>query len=190
MSPDALVYVSGPPAAGKSTLMRELTACCHRTAATTLFAHDVLTVGGVPVGIELGRRRDAFSGTDALGMSVNPRAIEWIGRRPARLVLAEGDRLANTKFLSAARAAGYDVTLVCLDADPATLAARADARGSRQSPAWVRGRVTKAARLAETADAAGWRLIRLDATETPSRLAARLHSDLPALRPLNPGGPP
>jgi ribose 1,5-bisphosphokinase PhnN len=179
-----LVYLSGPPAVGKSTLMRELTAGCLRDQRDSPFAHDLLLADGRAVGVELGRRRETFSGTDALGMSVNPRACAWITRRPVPLVLAEGDRLANTTFLSAASAAGYTVTLVNLTADPATLAARAQERGSRQNPSWVRGRVTKAARLADT-PAAAWRLVRLDATAPPPALTAQLRAKVPALAGLS-----
>jgi ribose 1,5-bisphosphokinase PhnN len=186
-----LIYLSGPPAVGKSTLMAELTRHCRRTEGSAPFAHDLLKVNGATVGVELGRRRGAFSGTDALSMSVNPRACAWISRRPARLILAEGDRLANATFLTVAAESGYAVTLINLTADPDTLAARAATRGSDQNPAWARGRATKADRLAAAAVVAGWTVIHINgAARAPDELAASLRAQIPALQPLDPGGAP
>lgn len=146
----ALVYIIGPPAAGKSTLMAALTRHCHRSSRVKPFAHDVLLSNdGYVLGIELGRRRAQFSGTDALSMSVSPLACRFVAGKPYPLVLGEGDRLAHLKFLDSAAAAGVEVNVVYLDADRALLDQRAGQRGSAQNASWRSGRATKARRLYE-----------------------------------------
>jgi ribose 1,5-bisphosphokinase PhnN len=144
-----LIYLVGPPGVGKSTLMACLTARCERQPDLKPFAHDWLYRDTTPVGIELGRRREAFSGTDAMSMSVQPKAVEWIARRRHELILAEGARLATYGFLTAARTAGYAVTLVHLNAPEKELEARRRARGSDQNPSWIAGATSRARRIAE-----------------------------------------
>lgn len=149
-----LLYIVGPPGAGKSTLMAELTRHCDRLTATGPVPHDLLCRPrgddqNADVAVEIGRRRAAFSGTDALGMSIQSKAVEWIATRPHALVLAEGARLGTTGFLLAARRAAYRVVLVHLDPPPDALAGRRAQRGSNQNPAWMRGAATRARRLAE-----------------------------------------
>lgn len=145
-----LLYLVGPPGVGKTTIMSELTSGLDRETVLDPFAHDVLRRGGRRVGTEMGRRREAYSGTDALSMSVQPRAVDWISTRPDEIVLAEGARLANRGFLLAARDAGYRVLLVYLHAPPPTLVIRRKIRGSDQNPQWIKGATTRATRIAET----------------------------------------
>lgn len=149
MNDRLLLYLVGPPGVGKSTVMAELTSRCGREQSLQPFAHDVLVRQDREVGVELGRRRASFSGTDALGMSVQPRAVEWIASRPHRLVLGEGARLGTVGFLTAARTAGYRVLLVHLSAPEDVLERRRALRGSRQSPSWMQGAETRAQRLAD-----------------------------------------
>lgn len=183
-----LVYVAGAPATGKSTLMAALTAgCAARVPRAKPFAHDVLADDhGFPIGIELGRRRPDFPGTDALSMSVSPLACQFMETRPAELVLAEGDRLATQRFLDAAQAAGYDVHLVYLVAPKDILDLRCVRRGSSQNPGWRRGRATKAERLAYYGrDLWGNPVQCIDtASLSPERAAAWLRRVIPALRRL------
>ncbi len=144
-----LVYLVGPPGVGKTTLMEALTARCERQSEAKPFAHDWLYRDTTPVGIELGRRREAFSGTDALSMSVQPKAVEWIARKRHPLILAEGARLATYGFLSAARNAGYGVTLFYLVAPEEELQGRREGRGSDQNPSWIKGAQSRARRIAD-----------------------------------------
>jgi hypothetical protein len=185
MSSRHLVYLSGPPGAGKSTLMAALTAACGRYPRSQPFAHQVLfDRDGSVQGIELGRRRDTFPGTDTLSMSVSPRACAWLATHPAELILGEGDRLATRGFLDAAAASGYTVTLVHVTAPQADLDARCTQRGSTQNDTWRRGRATKAQRLAAYA-AQHHTLLLADTTRHPADvLAAHLHASTPALAAL------
>jgi P-loop Nucleotide Kinase3 len=178
-----LVYLCGPPGAGKSALMAALTARCDRQPCGDRVPCDILFRGGRPVGCEVGRRRPGFPGTDALSMSIAPAAREWIAAGPYRLVLGEGARLASLSFLLAARdGGGYRVHLVHLDAPQAILEARRARRGSSQAEAWARGRATAAANLAQAAESAGMGVARLGtAGSTAGELAVRLMADIGGL---------
>jgi predicted nucleotide kinase in modified base biosynthesis len=175
-----LCYVSGPPGAGKSTLMAALTDGCARTPVSVPFAHDTLTVNGNPVGVELGRRREKFPGTDTLAMNVHAAAAAWISRKPHATVLGEGARLATTGFMFAARAAGYRLIVVALDADDGLLRERRDARGARQNETWAKGATTRARRFAHRI-ALEATVYHLPARAAPQDLAAALAADEPAL---------
>ena len=142
-----LFYMVGPPGVGKSTVMEELTKNCDRKLKDKPFAYSTLERHGETVGIELGKRREKFSGTDALSMSVEPIARDWIGTKPHSLIMGEGARLGTIGFLSAARGVGYKVILVYLHADERTLQERRDGRGSQQSPRWMAGARTRAWRV-------------------------------------------
>jgi hypothetical protein len=149
---DRLIYLVGQPGTGKSTLMARLTEPYYRQSYTDPVARDVLLTGeGELVGAELGVRRDAFSGTDALPSAVIDKAVPWIATRPYPLILAEGARLANKRFLYAGLDAGYAVTLVLLDHDDAETwrKLRAKQIGRTQNPAWVKGRLSASRNLAD-----------------------------------------
>lgn len=138
-------YIIGEPGAGKSTLVDHLTRGLPHETAEQPFAHRYYDCGV----FEIGRRRHEFSGTDALAMNVQPEAIRFIeGIRPA-LLLAEGDRLANEKFFKALVAIGYELTVYVV-AGSERAALQRSLRGTGQNAAWVKGRITKNARLAES----------------------------------------
>lgn len=146
-----LIYLIGEPGSGKSTLMRAMTVGLDpintRDGVMPIVEHRNRTSGLIEV-VEVGQRRDTFSGTDALSMGIMPRAVEWVRTTTHPLVVGEGDRLASPKFWDAARAAGFDVRIVEVSVDPDVAAARRWARGSRQSSTWLRGRRTRVANLA------------------------------------------
>ncbi|URC18108.1 adenylate kinase [Mycobacterium phage Zenteno07] len=150
---DRLIYLIGAPGSGKSTLMARLTSHLEREPQTGgPVAHDLLRfMDGVVAGAEIGRRRELFGGTDALPASIIEKAIPWIETRPYELLLAEGARLANKRFLEAAVAAGYEVHLAHLDHPDVEVwrAKRSDEIGKVQDAAWVKGRTTASAKLAE-----------------------------------------
>jgi hypothetical protein len=153
-----LIYLVGQPGSGKSTLMSKLTAAFdrHKIAPNDAYpvAHDVLTerVTGEVVGAELGVRRELFSGTDALPSSIIDKAAPWVRSQPYPLLLAEGARLANRRFIDAALEGGYEVTLVLLDHNDAEdwRKVRSKAIGKTQNPSWVKGRLSASRNLADT----------------------------------------
>lgn len=156
-----LIYLVGQPGAGKSTLMAALTADYDRVPARPPdfpVAHDQLVnrITGAVIGAEIGILRDAFSGTDALPSAVIDKAVPWIQSRPYDLMLGEGARLGNKRFITAAVNAGYDVTLALLEHDEAEdwRAIRSKALKRTQNESWVRGRATASRNLADAFDGA------------------------------------
>lgn len=156
-----LVYVIGNPGAGKSTAVRSALAHLGCTAGQSVevpIAHTRHQPS--PSGLvvwEMGRQRAAFSGTDALAMNVQPKAIRWVealqepGANAPDVLIGEGDRLATRGFLLSAP----DLTLVLVNVPIETAQARGIARAAdidrpAQQASWFRGRCTKVANLAET----------------------------------------
>ena len=171
-----LVYLIGPPASGKSTLMAHLRAGYEAVPRKGSVPHILLTDPryGDTQGIEIGALRDKFSGTDALRMDIHPHACEWIKTTQWPLVLAEGARLATRAFLTAA-AAQYEVHLAHLSAPDAVLDARCEQRASTQSPTWRRGAASRARNLADWSVEQPWiTLHRLNSTSPTPLLAAAL----------------
>lgn len=177
-----LTYIIGQPGSGKSTLVRALT--CRTTASpgkVDAVPVVVYTSDGTPIAIELGRRRDTFSGTDALSMGILPKALDALAVMAAahngwHAVFAEGDRLATVKFFVGARDRGWNVTVVHLDTPDSLCAARRLARGSTQADGWVRGRITKTANLVAACEKVGVPVITVAVAETatPSDVAAQV----------------
>ena len=160
-------YLIGQPGAGKTTLLATLLAGAvpdpHSQPVPHLAYYD--RVGSI-LGAEIGKRRDTFAGTDALALGVQPKAVAWVHTQPFDLLIAEGDRLANDGFFKAVEGAGYTLTVLWLDTPDAEAQRRRDARGSRQNPTWVKGRVSKVAGLAQR-----WPVVRLDGTRPTAELA-------------------
>lgn len=171
--PKHLLYLIGQPGSGKSTLAAALTGDLPSEVWPKPFAHTIWIAPGARV-LELGVRRETFSGTDTLGMSVQPLAVEWIGRCGCDFVLAEGDRLANDGFFNAALAAGYSLRLLRLMVSSEVAAhrraARAHALGTKlQNDGWLKGRVSKVRNLAVRWDGL---LEEIDADQSPERVLA------------------
>ena len=173
-----LFCLIGQPGSGKTTVVR---AGLRGVASRQEFRpvpHLVYRDG-----IQLGVARWPFGGTDALPMNAQSAVLEWLGNGcKYQAVVAEGDRLANSKFFRAVQAQGWQLTVAMLSC-PDALAARRRAQrgGSIQNPAWVKGRITKVCRLAAEWVPPGWWL---DAARPAEELGEKLrqHPAFQALR--------
>jgi hypothetical protein len=147
MSDRHLLYIVGEPASGKSRLIEALT----KGIDSIDVEHGLIRYRALqtePTVIELGSRRENFSGTDALAMNVQPEMQRWLTKPIGSYVIGEGDRLANVKFFRAMQDAGWLLHVACLEASPLTLAQRRSSRAflmgvPEQSETWVKGRQTK-----------------------------------------------
>jgi broad-specificity NMP kinase len=151
------LYLLGAPGVGKSTVMAgvldELALAVNPDNARIhkrLTGHGLYdTLSGDTRGVYLGKMREEFPGTDGLSMAVAPDAREWAGRLSRtneggmQYVVGEGMRLGNPGFLSALAEHSW-LTVILLTASEDALTARRDARGSTQTPSWMRGAATSA----------------------------------------------
>lgn len=193
-----LIYLSGEPGVGKSSLMAELTRPWTRLpvngtpdgpARDLLIQADPADLTPRVVAVELGRRRDSFSGTDALPQTVINVAELYLTTGKAAeetsLLLAEGARLANRRFLQAALEADWRLIFVHL-ANPAAAGERRRARAAalgvpEQHPSWVLGRRTSATNLAAAVAEWGCTVLTLDAAQPLDHLAGVLRPVIGAL---------
>lgn len=173
-----VVYVIGYPGSGKTTLVR---------AALKLLDREVFIPARAPVPHEqygdiwhLGVDRPPFGGTDALSMSIQPKAIAMLEELTIRgdcaTLVGEGDRLANVAYFAAVRNNNHPLSVVYLEIDPALARARVHDRatafgGPAQTFAWWKGRITKTNNLVNARP-----VIRLDATLPVTANATYLHS--------------
>lgn len=153
-----LLVVCGAPGAGKTTAVESATSGLLRAPMPRDEyppREALIDESGAVRVVELGVRRPPFSGADTLSMSVVGRAEEYLAALPEapRVVVADGARLSNRRFLAAGVALGMTVVLVYVDNPDAGRwrARRAEEMGSAgQSESWARGRATAARNLASS----------------------------------------
>ena len=166
------VYLFGPPGAGKSTLLATLlTSLEHVDDREAPIPHRRFRHASGKEIVVLGRDRPPFSGTDTLENRIILKMDDAYARWSAEgvsLVLGEGDRLAVDRFFELAQQYGtlHPIYLTVPErVAEARRRRRAEENGlSPQNASWIKGRVTKAERLAQR-----WSSIRqaIPATASP-----------------------
>lgn len=148
------LYILGGAGVGKSTFMAgvlsylppmgplvDLHAARNRKNLVTLRGHR-LADGGV----YLGKMRELHPGTDGLDRVSGPVAAEWLWLTNAPYVIGEGATLATQDFMTELGVAS-SLLVVHLTADPDTHKARLEARGTNQSPTFIKSTVSRSANL-------------------------------------------
>lgn len=138
------IYIAGVPASGKTTLMRRIrkelfgdyTEVRHGSCRAIVSEDGHYVMLGVFDG-------STFEGTDRLSMTVIGDAIPYVSSLRDVVVFAEGDRLANRRFLTETQA-----SLIVLDAAPRVLEMRHRARRDNQPEAFLKRCRTKVGNLA------------------------------------------
>jgi shikimate kinase len=181
-----IVYLLGVAGAGKTTLVRALTdRWQHRLDVDAPLAHQHWIAPALGRVVTLGRPAPIFAGTDTLSYTaINkaPHLLELLKQHDVNLVVGEGDRFANQRFIDLARELG-DLHLFYLTAPPDVLADRRQQRATQhrlppQNPRWIASRQTKHHDLA-TRNRATY----LNATQPPATLATQLLDYLRLCRP-------
>lgn len=166
------IALIGEPGIGKSTVFAELTRDGLAVQRRFPIPHVVYDGGLVEARMmdvaQLGKERGGFSGTDALGMNIQPKAIAFIRQHRYMWLLSEGDRLANDEFFATCKEVGV-LHLFAMIAPPEVAQSRRWSRHSKQNQSWVDGRITKTLNLIER-----WNPHRLDARQSPKELATEI----------------
>ena len=172
------MYLIGAPGSGKSTVMVELVRALGLSFGEPVSLCRETTVQWLqhPQGHSpawtWGKQRGPFSGTDALGMAASRYLREWIeaegeSQMPC-LVLGEGVRLANIRFLLALDTV-RPTTIVHLTAPENVLQERCTARNGDFAATYKAGVATRAAKLSGELEMLGFPVIRINTEDRSPR---------------------
>jgi len=191
------LYLVGPPAGGKSSVMKEIHGQLGVTTGDEIiklwprrytnsrgvekvaaefrgeYLEDVVT--DERRGLSLGVTREGgFGGTDAIGMAAAAEAQSWIETCPflPNVILGEGQRLTSAKFFVAA-ARRTELTIGELWAPQHVLDARCKARGSTQRESFRVAAATRSKNAVHAARKAGVRVAQIDTQKVSVEEAAR-----------------
>ena len=170
------IYLIGAPGVGKTTLINYLIADWDITGfSKTPISHTLYRLPDGRTATQLGVAKPPFGGTDTLSFTVIEKATQWLP--DTHILLAEGDRLANPRYLTYLQET-TNLNLFHLKAPQTTLTARRTQRATKhnlpeQNTQWANSRATKHAKLAEQFNATT-----LDATLKPEQLAQIVFSCL------------
>lgn len=180
-----MVYLVGPPATGKSTVMALVRDQLGLVTGDWFrlwpdqhgeFRGQPLedVISGEVRGLSLGIVREGgYSGTDAIGMASHSEALRWAEQAdmPA-LVLGEGRRLGTIRFITAMARRG-SVTLGYLWAPQDVLDQRCAARGSNQNMGFRLGSATQAQNTVNAARSLGAQVLSFDTSLVSAEECAR-----------------
>lgn len=181
-----IAYLLGVAGTGKTTLIKALTdQWQYRQLLNRPMAHQHWIAPELGRVVTLGKPHAVFGGTDTLSFT----AIEQVdnlftalGKHQVGLVIGEGDRFANQRFIDTARR--HATTLVFYLTAPNDVLDerrrnRAQQHGLKQQDAkWITGRLNKHHRLAKANNA-----IYLNATQPPTTMAQQVLDYLRLCRP-------
>lgn len=166
------LLILGEPGSGKSTLTKAFTSDWIELSLELKPVKHITYNSPYGSAIQLGWNRPPFSGTDTLGHTSINFVSAWYPEITANLVLAEGDRLANDRFVKLAEQHG-NIIAIYLDTDSELAQERRIQRIRQhnlptQNPSWIAGRRTKHLNLAE----------RLGATRIPGDITPEEQANL------------
>jgi hypothetical protein len=143
-----VLWVVGPPGAGKTTFVRTLIGGVDRPDLYLIpkpkwTVCDDLCAAGHYTG-------STFDGADTVPYNGVQEALTYWGTHLSKkpLTILDGDRFSHAASVAFFRGKAKRAVLYLI-AKEDTLAARRKARGSTQDPTWMKGRATKAGRFAD-----------------------------------------